>query len=84
MVEDSTWPRFTLIGQSLGSIYLVLEAVKEFIPDLFVGEIIELIFIVFITFLTFCRYNGLRIHILPRSAFLSNSCWRIRALPNYK
>ncbi|GJJ15736.1 hypothetical protein Clacol_010014 [Clathrus columnatus] len=36
MVEDSSWPRFTLIGQSLGSIYLVLEAMGEFIPDLFV------------------------------------------------
>jgi len=28
---------FTLMGQSLGSMYLAWEAVSEFIPDLFIG-----------------------------------------------
>lgn len=38
LVEDSTWPRFTLLGQSLGSMYLVWEAMSILIPDLFIGE----------------------------------------------
>lgn len=37
-VEDSTWPRFTLLGQSLGSMYLVWEAMGKLIPDLYIGE----------------------------------------------
>ncbi|KAH7928759.1 glycosyltransferase family 4 protein [Leucogyrophana mollusca] len=36
LVEDSAWPRFTLLGQSLGSMYLVWEAMSKFIPDLFI------------------------------------------------
>ncbi|EJC98471.1 glycosyltransferase family 4 protein [Fomitiporia mediterranea MF3/22] len=36
LVEDSTWPRFTLLGQSLGSIPLVLYAFKQLIPDLYI------------------------------------------------
>ncbi|KIJ54528.1 glycosyltransferase family 4 protein [Sphaerobolus stellatus SS14] len=36
LVEDSTWPRFTLLGQSLGSIYLAWEAISRFSPDLFI------------------------------------------------
>ncbi|OJT12992.1 GDP-Man:Man(3)GlcNAc(2)-PP-Dol alpha-1,2-mannosyltransferase [Trametes pubescens] len=36
LVEDSTWPRFTLLGQSLGSMYLAWEAMSELIPDLFI------------------------------------------------
>ncbi|PIL35103.1 hypothetical protein GSI_02891 [Ganoderma sinense ZZ0214-1] len=36
LVEDSTWPRFTLLGQSLGSMYLVWEAMSILIPDLFI------------------------------------------------
>ncbi|EIN12293.1 UDP-Glycosyltransferase/glycogen phosphorylase [Punctularia strigosozonata HHB-11173 SS5] len=35
-VEDTTWPRFTLLGQSLGSMYLAWEAMSAFIPDLFI------------------------------------------------
>jgi alpha-1,2-mannosyltransferase len=37
-VEDSTWPRFTLLGQSLGSMYLAWEAMSKLIPDLYIGE----------------------------------------------
>ncbi|TFK40482.1 mannosyltransferase [Crucibulum laeve] len=36
MVEDSTWPRFTLLGQSLGSMYLAWEAMTKLIPDLYI------------------------------------------------
>ncbi|KAF5393470.1 hypothetical protein D9757_000670 [Collybiopsis confluens] len=35
-VEDSTWPRFTLLGQSIGSMYLAGEAMLKLIPDLFI------------------------------------------------
>ncbi|KAF8608960.1 mannosyltransferase [Ceratobasidium sp. AG-I] len=35
LVEDSTWPRFTLIGQSLGSMILTYEAMCGVLPDLF-------------------------------------------------
>ena len=38
LVEDSAWPRFTLLGQSLGSMYLAWEAMSYLIPDLFIGE----------------------------------------------
>jgi len=37
MVEDSTWPRFTLLGQSIGSMYLAWEAMSKLIPDLYIG-----------------------------------------------
>ncbi|PFH54018.1 glycosyltransferase family 4 protein [Amanita thiersii Skay4041] len=36
LVEDSAWPRFTLLGQSLGSMYLAWEALSQFIPDLYI------------------------------------------------
>ncbi|KAI0267331.1 mannosyltransferase [Gloeopeniophorella convolvens] len=36
LVEDSAWPRFTLLGQSLGSMYLGWEAITKFVPDLFI------------------------------------------------
>jgi len=37
LIEDTTWPVFTLLGQSIGSMYLAWEAVSRFIPDLFIG-----------------------------------------------
>jgi alpha-1,2-mannosyltransferase len=37
MIEDSTWPRFTLLGQSIGSMYLAWEAMSKLIPDLYIG-----------------------------------------------
>ncbi|KAK1220674.1 asparagine-linked glycosylation protein [Marasmius sp. AFHP31] len=36
LVEDSTWPFFTLLGQSLGSMALVWEAMNKLIPDLYI------------------------------------------------
>ncbi|GJN92854.1 hypothetical protein Rhopal_005894-T1 [Rhodotorula paludigena] len=39
LVEDSTWSRFTLLGQSLGSVLLVLEALaglEGVVPDVFI------------------------------------------------
>ncbi|GLB38552.1 putative ALG11 mannosyltransferase N-terminus [Lyophyllum shimeji] len=38
MVEDSTWPRFTMLGQSLGSMYLAWEAMSKLIPDLYIDS----------------------------------------------
>jgi alpha-1,2-mannosyltransferase len=38
LVEDATWPRFTLLGQSLGSMVLVWEAITQLVPDLFIGS----------------------------------------------
>jgi len=37
LVEDATWPRFTLLGQSLGSMILAWEALSQVIPDLYIG-----------------------------------------------
>ncbi|KIP05207.1 glycosyltransferase family 4 protein, partial [Phlebiopsis gigantea 11061_1 CR5-6] len=37
LVEDSSWPRFTLLGQSLGSMVLAWEAMSKLIPDLYIG-----------------------------------------------
>ena len=34
-VEADMWPRFTLLGQSLGSIFLALEALDKVKPDVF-------------------------------------------------
>ncbi|KAN0088030.1 glycosyltransferase family 4 protein [Tylopilus felleus] len=36
LVESSRWPRFTILGQSLGSMYLLWEAMSMFIPDLYI------------------------------------------------
>ncbi|KAI0252784.1 mannosyltransferase [Lactifluus subvellereus] len=36
LVEDRAWPRFTLLGQSLGSMYLAWEAMCKFVPDLYI------------------------------------------------
>ncbi|ORY83910.1 hypothetical protein BCR37DRAFT_402462 [Protomyces lactucae-debilis] len=36
LVSPETWPRFTLIGQSLGSLPLVYEALTELAPDVFI------------------------------------------------
>lgn len=38
VVEDSSWPRFTLLGQSIGSMYLAWEAMTKLMPDLYIGE----------------------------------------------
>ncbi|KAL4263266.1 GDP-Man:Man(3)GlcNAc(2)-PP-Dol alpha-1,2-mannosyltransferase [Pleurotus pulmonarius] len=36
LVESSTWPYFTLLGQSLGSMYMALEAMLSLPPDLYI------------------------------------------------
>ncbi|KAF8315599.1 glycosyltransferase family 4 protein [Clavulina sp. PMI_390] len=36
MVDDKTWKSFTLLGQSLGSVYLAWEALDRLVPDIFV------------------------------------------------
>ncbi|KAF9568744.1 mannosyltransferase [Agrocybe pediades] len=36
LVEDSAWPRFTLLGQSLGSMYLAWESMTQLVPDLYI------------------------------------------------
>ncbi|EGN97922.1 glycosyltransferase family 4 protein [Serpula lacrymans var. lacrymans S7.3] len=36
LVEDAAWPRFTLLGQSLGSMVLAWEAMCGLIPDLYI------------------------------------------------
>ncbi|KAG2069040.1 mannosyltransferase [Suillus decipiens] len=38
LVEDATWPRFTLLGQSLGSMILAWEALTQVIPDLYIDS----------------------------------------------
>lgn len=36
LVEPSLFPHFTLLGQSVGSIFLGWEALVEFVPDLYI------------------------------------------------
>ncbi|KAJ8473444.1 hypothetical protein ONZ45_g16294 [Pleurotus djamor] len=36
LVESKTWPYFTLLGQSVGSMYLVWEAMSSLMPDLYI------------------------------------------------
>ncbi|KAI0698166.1 mannosyltransferase [Cytidiella melzeri] len=38
LVADATWPRFTLLGQSIGSMVLAWEAMCAFIPDLYIDS----------------------------------------------
>ncbi|KAG2337923.1 mannosyltransferase [Suillus weaverae] len=38
LVEDAAWPRFTLLGQSLGSMILAWEALAQVIPDLYIDS----------------------------------------------
>ena len=38
LVEDTTWPRFTLLGQSVGSMLLAAEALQGLVPDVFLGN----------------------------------------------
>ncbi|KAJ1964488.1 asparagine-linked glycosylation protein [Dispira parvispora] len=36
LVDDTTYPRFTLVGQSLGSLGLAYEALQKVVPDIFI------------------------------------------------
>lgn len=38
LVDDGYWTRFTLLGQSLGSVFLAFEAMGLVIPDVFIGK----------------------------------------------
>ncbi|KAF3313618.1 asparagine-linked glycosylation protein [Orbilia oligospora] len=38
LVSSSAWPRFTLLGQSLGSIFLALEAFGMLVPDIYIDS----------------------------------------------
>ncbi|KNZ81275.1 Asparagine-linked glycosylation protein 11 like protein [Termitomyces sp. J132] len=38
LVEDKTWTMFTILGQSLGSMYMAWEAMSKLIPDLFIAQ----------------------------------------------
>ena len=37
LVDDKTWKRMTLLGQSLGSLFLAWEAMHQVLPDVFIG-----------------------------------------------
>ncbi|XP_070553749.1 GDP-Man:Man(3)GlcNAc(2)-PP-Dol alpha-1,2-mannosyltransferase-like isoform X2 [Ptychodera flava] len=37
-VEASTWPYFTLLGQSLGSLFLGWEAMMKYVPDIYIDS----------------------------------------------
>ena len=36
LLEASAWPRFTMLGQSFGSMIVALEALWQFVPDVFI------------------------------------------------
>ncbi|KAK6518944.1 asparagine-linked glycosylation protein [Arthrobotrys megalospora] len=38
LVSSSSWPRFTLLGQSLGSVFLALEAFGMLVPDIYIDS----------------------------------------------
>lgn len=38
LVEDAMWPRFTLIGQSIGSVFLGWEALMHVVPDIWIDS----------------------------------------------
>ena len=83
LVEDSAWPRFTLLGQSLGSMYLAWEAMSKFVPDLYIGELCP--YHPFrLSFLNGRRHYGIRIYLPCRLMACRYPHWRICALPDYQ
>lgn len=38
-LEDKSYPRFTLLLQSLGSVFVALEALSLLVPDVFIGTV---------------------------------------------
>jgi hypothetical protein len=98
LVDDKTWPRFTLLGQSLGSMVLGWEAMNLIIPDIYIGMAVGTVPYeggLTDTIRSTTRYNGLRIHLRAHpNDWCSNFnkwldwCWldpcrRIRALSYY-
>ncbi len=90
LVEDSTWPRFTLLGQSIGSMYLVWEAMTHIIPDLFIGKL-HAVGHMHIPPRSMCpsqelmyarRHHGLRLHLPCCLSGRQHSSRCIRPLPD--
>jgi alpha-1,2-mannosyltransferase len=84
LVENTAWPRFTLAGQSFGSMYLVWEAIHELIPDIYIGELLmpsnlELINLIFPT-----RYNGLCVHVPCCVLVCWYTCWCLHPLSDHQ
>ena len=88
LVEDRCWPRFTLVGQSLGSMYLAWEALSKFVPDLYIGVLPTSVYLwgyspvaerrSCIDF--FRRYDGICFYLSRRRVCCWRSHRRIRAL----
>lgn len=77
LIEDSTWKRFTLAGQSFGSVLLAIEALwinrDAVTPDVWIGELFTRRKILAKTdFVTVLRHHGLRFHVPSRQARLPN------------
>ena len=63
MVESKTWRMFTLLGQSLGSVSLLIEAMSQIVPDVYLGACLFCPHEHQSTQFLFCRNYGLRVHI---------------------
>jgi hypothetical protein len=84
LVEDSAWPRFTLLGQSLGSMYLAWEALSKFVPDLYIGVLRHLQFCSpFVAEMFICRYDGICFHLPRRRVAYWHPHWRVCTLPHH-
>ncbi len=68
LVEDSSWPRFTILGQSIGSMVLAWEGISKLIPDIYIG--MAFIFLICQGFWWWdncsSRYHGLRVLVSRR------------------
>ena len=85
LVEDGTWKRFTLLGQSLGSIWLALEGLRKgLIPDIWIGMSSSLFHCFRNLIVSNCRYNGLRLRLSTRQSTLSDSSGQLYALSNHQ
>lgn len=78
-VEDATWRHFTLLGQSLGSIYLAYEALSKLIPDLYIGESFGPL-LHDLHLWERGRHHGLRLYPTCLCALVRCTCWCICAL----
>lgn len=76
LVDDKTWKRMTLLGQSLGSMYLAWEAMDRLIPDVFIGAFVgKLVFRQYLKPVLHFRYYGLCVHIYAHPmAELASDC----------
>ena len=87
--EISSYPRFTLLGQSLGSIYLGWEALNKLLPDIYFGCSPLLYIYISIKIHTYVasisfRHNGLRIYLpFGQKTFGMQGC-RLCTLPDYQ